>query len=103
MIRHTVILKFRPEITAADRQALMDELSALRGHLSGILGFQVFENISVEDPVVHGFRHGFWFDFADVSARNAYLEDAAHRVAGARLVAACQGGTEGLVVIDVAM
>jgi len=36
-------------------------------------------------------------------ARDAYLADEVHRAIGARLVAACSGGTEGLIVFDHAL
>ena len=102
MIRHIVLLRFLPEIGDADRAALIAAVGALRGHLAGIVGFGALANVSPEEPVVHGFRDGFAVDFVDAGARDAYLEDAAHRAIGERLVAAC-GGLDGLVVFDHAL
>ncbi|WP_430699062.1 hypothetical protein [Mesorhizobium dulcispinae] len=39
-------------------------------------------------------------DFRDAVARDAYLVHEAHQCAGARLVTALDGGTEGLMVVD---
>lgn len=103
MIRHMVLLRFRPEVTAADKAALMAELDALRGHLPGMLAFTPLANTSPEHPVVHGFLDGFVIDLADAAARDVYLADPAHQAVGAKLVAACAGGTAGLVVFDHAL
>jgi hypothetical protein len=50
--------------------------------------------------VVRGLHDLFWFDFRDEAARDAYLADPAHKKAGARLVAACEGGRDGITVLD---
>jgi len=103
MIRHLVLLRFRPEVTAGEKAALMAELDALRGHLPGMLSFAPLANVSPEHPVVHGFLDGFVIDLADVDARDAYLADPAHQAAGAKLTAACDGGRAGIVVFDHAL
>ena len=43
-----------------------------------------------------GFDFAFVIDFVDAAARDAYLEDDVHRAFGADLVAALDGGTDGL-------
>ena len=45
-------------------------------------------------------RHGFSIDFTDAAARDTYLADPAHARAGTTLVAALDGGTNGLIVFD---
>lgn len=101
MIRHMVLLRFSAATTEARKAEIYAALGALAGHIDGILDFQTRRNVSVETPVVHGFRDLFWFDFRDVSVRDAYLADAAHKAAGAQLVAAMDGGRDGLVVCDI--
>ncbi|MGV8951013.1 MAG: Dabb family protein [Cypionkella sp.] len=101
MIRHIVALSFRPEISASEKQALYADLAALRDQLGGILDFRSFANASVEPAAMRGFKDLFWFDFSDTAARDAYLIHPAHQAIGARLVAAVQGGIDGLVVLDV--
>lgn len=100
MIRHIVLLRFKQSVTADAKAAHYRELEALKGHLKGILGSNFGPNVSPEEPVIHGFKDGFWFDFVDEAARDAYLDDPAHKAAGANLVANCEGGGEGLIVFD---
>jgi hypothetical protein len=99
MIRHCVLLKFRADVTAADKQQLYDELRALQNHLKGIIGMHFGANVSPEG-LGQGFADGFIVDFANAAARDAYLMDDAHGRAGARVGAALEGGTAGLVVFD---
>jgi hypothetical protein len=100
MIRHIVLVRFKHSVTAAAKAAHYAGLEALKGHLKGIAGSQFGPNISPEEPVIHGFKDGFWFDFVDEAARDAYLVDPAHQAAGAKLVADAEGGVDGLVVFD---
>jgi hypothetical protein len=102
MIRHIVLLRFRPEITDAEKSAIHAELLALREHVPGFLGMSFGPNVSPEG-LHQGYAAGFTMDFADEAARDAYLVHPAHKAAGARLVAALEGGRDGLVVFDIAV
>ena len=101
MIRHIVLVRFAEGVTDAGKQEIYDALGALRGHLPGVLDFHHGPNVSVEGPMTKGYQDGFWFDFTDAEARNTYLDDPGHKAAGAKLVAAAEGGREGLVVFDI--
>jgi hypothetical protein len=101
MIRHIVAVRFRAEVSGDERHAIFDALAALQDVVPGAIDFRVFDNISPEDHVIHGFRQLFWFDFRDTASRDAYLVHPDHQSAGLRLVAACQGGTDGIQVMDV--
>ena len=101
MIRHIVALRFQAGTPDSVKQALYSELAALDQHIDGILDFQSRVNVSVEDPVVRGFRDLFWFDFKDTNVRDVYLEDAKHQAIGARIVAQTEGGLDGVFVMDV--
>ncbi len=57
-------------------------------------------NISPEG-LGQGFRDGFMMDFRDEAARDAYLIHPEHQAAGAKLVAALEGGIGGLIVFDI--
>lgn len=98
-IRHIVLCRFRADVPDAERQAIFAQLADLRGHLKGIVDMQFGQSVSPEG-LEQGFAHGFTIDFANAAARDAYLVDVAHQAAGARLVAACDGGIAGLLVID---
>ncbi|MFE0017931.1 Dabb family protein [Mesorhizobium sp. NPDC059054] len=99
MIRHCVFVKFRADVPAVERSAIHADLSALRGMIDGMGAVHFNGNVSPE-PFARGFTHGFTIDFSDAAARDAYLVHEAHQRAGARLVAALEGGTDGLMVFD---
>jgi hypothetical protein len=103
MIRHLVHLRFRADVSETAKQALYDRLAALAGHLEGVRDFQHRRNISVETPLVRGFLDMFWLDFSDAAARDAYLIDPEHQAIGADIVAALEGGAEGVFVCDIAL
>ena len=100
MIRHLVALRFKDGTPQATKQALYDDLAELKGRIDGILDFQSRTNVSVEDPLVRGFRDLFWFDFRDTAVRDAYLMDAVHQAIGGRIVAEVEGGDDGVLVMD---
>jgi len=99
-VRHIVFCRFRADVTDAQREAIFAELAALRAHLPGILAMSLGANVSPEG-LGQGFAHGFSIDFADPAARDTYLADDAHGQAGAKLVAALDGGISGLIVFDI--
>ena len=99
MIRHLVLVRFRDDVAPAEISAIFDELRALRSVLPGMLAFTGGENISPEG-LARGFTHAFSCDFKDAAVRDAYLIHPAHEAAGQRLVAATQGGADGLAVVD---
>ena len=99
MIRHCVFVKFRTDVADAERSAILADLEALRQVISGMDKVEFSANASPE-PFARGFTHGFTIDFRDAAVRDAYLVHEAHQRAGARLVAALEGGTDGLMVFD---
>ena len=103
MIRHLVHLRFRADVTQAQKDALYGELAGLSSHISGIVDFQHRRNVSVETPLVRDFLDMFWFDFADTATRDVYLEDSQHQAIGARIVACLEGGADGVFVCDIAL
>ena len=102
MILHCVFLKMPATATTADVLKLYGAVAALKPIIPGMLDFKAGPNVSPEG-LDRGFRHGFVVTFDDEAARDAYLADEVHRAIGARLVAACSGGTEGLIVFDHAL
>jgi Stress responsive A/B Barrel Domain len=100
LIRHIVLARFRHDVAASEIAAVFDDLRRLRQHLPGMLAFHAGPNTSHEGRN-RGYSHAFTVDFADAAALAAYDADPAHKAAGARLVAACEGGLDGLLVIDI--
>jgi len=99
MIRHCVFVKFRADVGTSEREAIYDDLRALKGKLDGLVADSYGPNVSPEG-LGQGFADGFMMDFRDARARDAYLVDPDHQAAGARLVAALDGGVKGLLVFD---
>ena len=99
MIRHCVFAKFRADVSDAQREAIFGELRALQHKLDGVIAMGFSANVSPEGHN-KGFGHGFTMDFVDAAARDAYLVHPDHKAAGAKFVAALEGGREGLLVVD---
>jgi len=99
MIRHCVFGKVRVDVGEAELAAIHADLEALRGAIAGMGPVAFGVNVSPE-PFARGFTHGFTVDFRDAAARDAYLVHPDHGRAGARMVAALEGGTGGLFVLD---
>ena len=99
MIRHCVFYSFRAGVSQAERAGIHAELDALRNVVDGMGEMRFGPNVSPE-PFTRGYIDGFTIDFRDATARDAYLVHPDHQKAGARLVAAIEGGTERLFVFD---
>jgi hypothetical protein len=99
MIRHCVFIRFRPEVPAAERAAIFGAVAALKAHVPGLLKVEAGINASPEG-LDKGFAEGFIADFTDGPARDRYLADPEHAKVGARIVAAAEGGTDGILVFD---
>lgn len=97
MIRHIVLLKARPEVTEAHIAAIFADLHAL--NLPGILAIHSGRSESPE-KIERGYLHGFTVDFADWEALATYQAHPDHKRVGAALVAATQGGLDGILVFD---
>ncbi|MFH1804447.1 MAG: Dabb family protein [Pseudomonadota bacterium] len=99
MIRHIVLIKFKPGIGETAITTLFDALANLGNQINGMRGFDGGISVSPEN-LEQGFRHGFSIDFDDARARDAYLVHPQHQALGAELVKAADGGISGLIVFD---
>jgi hypothetical protein len=97
MIRHIVLLKARPEVTDALIESIFADLHSL--NLPGILAIHSGRSESPE-KIERGYLHGFTVDFTDWDALAAYQSHPDHKRVGAALVAAAQGGLDGILVFD---
>ncbi|WP_026615335.1 Dabb family protein [Ensifer aridi] len=100
MIRHCVFIRFRPEVGDAESTAIFAEIAALKDRLPGFLATHIGANGSPEIGMDKGYAEGFIVDFADAAARDAYLDDAEHQKTGAKIIAAADGGVQGVFVYD---
>lgn len=101
MIKHIVLLKFKPSVTEADKQAIYASLRDVTAQLPGILSATFGPSVSPEGHE-KGFNDGFVIEFETQQALQTYLDDADHKVAGGNMVASLEGGVEGLIVFDLA-
>jgi hypothetical protein len=101
MIRHIVLVKFRPEVAEADIAAIFADLAAIKETLPGVLAIHSGRSESPE-KIERGYLHGFTVDFTDWAALAAYQDHPDHRRVGAALVAAAVGGIDGILVFDLA-
>lgn len=96
MIRHAVFVRFRP---GTDVAPIFAALRALKGKIDGIISVSAGQDCSPEG-LQRGHSHGFTVDFRDAAARDAYLPHPEHQKVGAMIVAAADGGIEGVTVVD---
>lgn len=99
MILHHVFLRYRPDVPADERLAIAEAIVALIPRIPGMLWVKSGANVSPEG-LDKGFSEGFVVAFANADARDRYLADEEHRLAGSRIVAATEGGVDGVFVFD---
>lgn len=99
MIRHIVLVRFRPEVTPETIAAILADLHAIEGKVPGLLSIASGRSESPE-KIERGYMHGFTIDFADWAALDAYQTHPDHRRVGAALVAHAVGGLDGILVFD---
>lgn len=99
MIRHIVLIRFKPEVSAAHIAALFTELEEIRAQVPGILAITAGRSESPE-KIERGYHHGFVVDFADWAALAAYQAHPDHQALGAKLVENAIGGLDGILVFD---
>jgi Stress responsive A/B Barrel Domain len=78
MLRHVVLIRFKPE-TAPDRiRAIESAFAALQAKIAGIEALEWGTNCSPEGKD-QGFTHCFLLTFASAAARDAYLPHPEHQ------------------------
>ncbi|MFC2969217.1 Dabb family protein [Acidimangrovimonas pyrenivorans] len=99
MIRHIVLVRFRPEISEDRIAAIFADLHGIKDVLPGVLAIASGRSESPEQ-IERGYMHGFTVDLADWDVLAAYQAHPDHRRVGAALVEAAQGGLDGILVFD---
>lgn len=99
MIRHIVLIRFKPELTETDIAALFAELHRIQGKVPGLLAITSGRSESPEQ-MERGYMHGFVVDLADWDALQAYQDNADHQALGAKLVAGAVDGKDGILCFD---
>jgi Stress responsive A/B Barrel Domain len=96
VIRHVVLVRFKPDTHTS---AIFDALKALQAKMPGIIAITAGSNSSPEG-LQRGNTHAFTVDFINAAARDAYLPHPEHQKVGAMIVAAAEGGVDGITVVD---
>jgi hypothetical protein len=99
MIEHCVFVRFKSSVTSEQRLALVHAFEGLVGRIDGLLSVAAGVNTPYEAKS-HGFGHGFIVRLTNAQALRAYQQDDQHQVLGAALVAAADGGENGILVFD---
>jgi hypothetical protein len=99
MIRHIVLIRFRPDVTEQVILAIFDDLRGILGKVPGLMAICAGRSDSPEQ-IERGYMHGFTADFGDWAALAAYQAHPDHKRVGAALVAHAQGGLDGILVFD---
>ena len=100
MIRHCVMLHLRDGVDAGDLAPVMAGLSDLVARLDGCSGFCAGPNRDFEGKTPD-YAYGFMIDARDAAALAGYAAHPDHKALGARLVALCDGGGDGIRVYDI--
>lgn len=99
MIRHIVLIRARPGVTDADMAAIFADLPVIAPQIPRLLAWHAGRSESPEG-IERGYLHGFTIDFTDWEALAAYAANPDHARLSANLIAAAQGGIDGILVFD---
>ena len=99
MIRHIVLIRFRPDVSGETIEAIFADLQQIKNVLPGVLSITCGASESPE-KIERGFMHGFVADFADWAALAGYQAHPDHKRIGTALVANAVGGLDGILVFD---
>ena len=99
MIRHIVLIRFKPEMTEAAIAAIFAGLEPIKMQLPGCLAVYCGRSESPE-LMERGYMHGFTADFTDWDALKAYAVHPDHQRLAGQLVAGAVGGVDGILVFD---
>lgn len=100
MIRHCVFIRFKSNVSQSEIDVIFAEIAALKSRLLGFIAVYISANTSPEIGMDKGYAQGFIVDFDNAASRDAYLADPEHQATGAKIVAAAEGGLDGILVYD---
>lgn len=99
MIRHCVFVKFQPAVPQAERDSIYAALRGLQVKIDGLESAAFGANVNAE-RLAWGFDEGFIIDFRDAKAQDAYTRHPEHPPIIERLLAAADGGLDGVFCFD---
>jgi Stress responsive A/B Barrel Domain len=99
MIRHIVLIKFKPETSEDEIKTIFLELDHISSQIPGMGTVHSGRSESPEH-IERGFMHGFTVDFESWNGLGAYQNHPNHQATGGKIVAAAAGGIDGVLVFD---
>jgi hypothetical protein len=84
MLRHVVMIRFKPDTAAATIREIEAAFAALKGKIDAIEALEWGTDCSPEGKA-QGFTHCFFLTFAGAAERDAYLPHASHQAFSALL------------------
>jgi hypothetical protein len=102
MIRHIVLIRFKPDFPESEIADIFAALHDIRHVLPSVLSITSGRSESPEQ-IERGYMHGFVADFADWQTLAAYQDHPDHKAVAGRLVANAVGGLDGILVFDLAV
>jgi hypothetical protein len=84
MLRHVVLIRFKPDTAASRVQEIEAAFAALKGKIEAIDALEWGTDCSPEGKA-QGFTHCFFLTFADAAGRDAYLPHPDHQAFSAAL------------------
>ena len=102
MIRHIVLVRFKPETSDADIGRIFDQLRDLVHARPGASNFGGGRSESPEG-IERGYHHGFTIDFDSWPSLADYSADPDHQKIAEQIVANAVDGIEGVLVLDIEM
>jgi Stress responsive A/B Barrel Domain len=102
MIRHIVLIRFKPDVPESEIEAIFSALHAIQAVLPGVVSITSGRSESPE-RIERGYMHGFVADFAGWEALAAYQAHPDHKAVGARIIGNAVGGLDGVLVFDLAV
>jgi hypothetical protein len=102
MLKHCVFCNFRSDVETSRRTEAIAAFAVLLDKIDGMEAFSAGPNLDFEAKSP-AYSHGFVITFRDASALKTYSADLVHQKLGGELVALCQGGSDGIIVFDLAV
>ena len=99
MIRHIVLIRFRPDVTEEKIGELLAELGEIEDKLPACLGITAGRSESPEQ-MERGYMHGFVADFDSWEGLQTYQDHPDHQTVGTKLTEHAEGGKDGILCFD---
>ena len=99
MLKHCVFVNLKEDVDAEAREAVLSGFGTLVGEIDGMLDYCRGPNLDFEAKSPE-YSWGFIVTFQDRAAHLAYEQHPRHKELGAKLVAMCKGGHDGILVFD---